>query len=81
MKKLQMNEDERIRAYLQRVIEVVVGIKNCGGTSDEEEVIAKILKSLTPAYKFKSMCSTLPLVRFYKCYDYFTMIDYMLGNH
>lgn len=54
MEKLQMKDDESIRDYVQRVTKVVVGIINCGGTYDEE-VIAKILRSLKPAYKTKAL--------------------------
>lgn len=58
-----MNEDESIRAYVQRVTESLVGIRNYGGTYDEDEFIAKILRSLTPTYKFKAMSiqETIPL--------------------
>ena len=53
MEGLKMREDESIRAYSQRVNEVVASIKNCGGTYTYKEVIAKIIRSITPAFKVK----------------------------
>ena len=50
----KMREDESIRAYSQRVNEVVVGIKNCGGTYTNKEVMVKIIRSVTPAFKAKA---------------------------
>lgn len=48
-----MQDDENVRAYVQRVTEVVTRIRNSRGTYTEEEVIAKILRSLTPVYNEK----------------------------
>lgn len=48
-----MRDDENVRAYVQRVTKVSIGIINFGGTYSEEEVITNILRSLTPVYKTK----------------------------
>ena len=47
----KMMEDESIRSYGGRISYIFVGIKTCGGTKEENEVIWKILKSLTPPFK------------------------------
>ena len=48
---IRMLEDESIRSYMGRVSEIVTGIKSCGGTKTEHEVIWKILRTLTPVFK------------------------------
>ena len=47
----RMMEDEYVRCYVGRKSEIVVGIKSHGGTKLDDEVIWKILKSLTPSLK------------------------------
>ena len=46
-----MMEDESVRRYIGRILEIVAGIKSHGGTKLDDEVIWKILKSLTPPFK------------------------------
>ena len=47
----KMMEDESIRTYVGRISKITVGIKAQGGTKDDDEVIWKILKTLTPPFK------------------------------
>ena len=47
----RMMEDESIRSYVGRIFDIVVGIKSHGGTKLYDEVIWRILKSLTPPLK------------------------------
>ena len=47
----RMMEDESIRSYVGRISEIVAGIISHGGTKSKDEVIWKILKSLTPPFK------------------------------
>ena len=44
-------EDESIRTYVGRISKIIVGIRSQGGTKEDDEVIWKILKSLTPLFK------------------------------
>ena len=44
-------EDESVRTYVGRISEIIVGIKSQGGTKEDDEVIWKILKTLTPPFK------------------------------
>ena len=44
-------EDKFVRNYVGRISKIVVGIRLHGGTKLEDEVIWKILKSLTPPFK------------------------------
>jgi hypothetical protein len=44
----KMMEDESIRTYVGRVLEIIASIRSQGGTKEDDEVIWKILKSLTP---------------------------------
>ena len=46
-----MMEDESIRSYIGRMSEIVTGIKSYGGDKIENEVIWKILRTLTPVFK------------------------------
>ena len=46
-----MMEDESIRSYIGIISKIVVGIRSHGGTKLDDEVIWKILKSLTPPFK------------------------------
>ena len=43
-------EDESTRSYIGRILEMVVGIRSHGGTKDDNEVIWKIMKTLTPPF-------------------------------
>ena len=47
----RMMEDEFVRSYVGRISKIFVGIRSHGGTKSEDEVIWKILKSLTPPFK------------------------------
>ena len=47
----KMMEDESVRNYVGRMSKIVVGIQSHGGTKEDDEVIWKILKSLTPPFK------------------------------
>ena len=47
----RMMEDESVRNYIGRISEIFAGIKSHGGTKSDDEVIWKILKSLTPPFK------------------------------
>ena len=47
----RMMEDEYVRSYIGRISEIVAGIKSHGGTKLDDEVIWKILKSMTPPFK------------------------------
>ena len=44
-------EDETIRTYVGRISEITIGIRSQGGTKEDDEVIWKILKSLTPPFE------------------------------
>ena len=46
-----MMEDESIRLYIGRISKITIGIKAQGGTKEDDEVIWKILKTLTPPFK------------------------------
>ena len=44
-------EDEFVRIFFDRISEIVARIQSHGGTEEEDEVVWKILKSLTPPFK------------------------------
>ena len=44
-------EDESIRTYIGRISKITASIKAQGGTNDDDEVIWKVLKTLTPPFK------------------------------
>ena len=44
-------EDESVTSYIDRISKIITGIKSCNGTKDEDEIILKILKKLTPPFK------------------------------
>ena len=46
-----MMEDESVRSYIGRISKIVAGIQSHGGTKEDDEVIWKILKILTPPFK------------------------------
>ena len=46
-----MMEDEFVISYIGRISEIVAGISSHSGTKLDDEVIWKILKSLTPPFK------------------------------
>ena len=47
----KMMEDESIRTYICRISKITIGTKTQGGTKEDDEVIWKILKTLTPLFK------------------------------
>ena len=47
----KMMEDKSIRTYSSRILKIIVGIRSQGGTKEDDEVIWKILKALTPPFK------------------------------
>ena len=47
----RMMEDESIRSYIGIILEIFARIWSHGGTKEEDEVIWKILKFLTPPLK------------------------------
>ena len=47
----RMMEDGSIRSYVDRISEIFARIRSHGRTKYEDEVIWKILKSLTPPFK------------------------------
>ena len=47
----KMMADEFVRTYIGRISWIIVGIKAQGGTKSDDEVIWKILKTLTPPFK------------------------------
>lgn len=47
----KMLEDETIKSYFARISKIVIGIRSCGGSKKEDEVVWQILKTLTPTYK------------------------------
>ena len=50
---LRMGDDENITTFMQRVNELVCGIRCAGGWLEELEIVAKVLRSFPVAYKFK----------------------------
>lgn len=48
-----MKEDEKISSFMDRINEIVMGIKCCGGSVSKDEVVSKILRVLPLAYKMK----------------------------
>ena len=47
----RMMEDEFVRSYIGRISKIIIGIKSYEGTKSNDEVIWKILKSMTPPFK------------------------------
>ena len=47
----RMMEDESVRSFIGRIFEIFARIRSHGGTKLDDEVIWKILKSLTPPFK------------------------------
>lgn len=47
----KMLEDEFVRSYVGRITKIVAGITSLGVKKSNDEVIWKILKSLTPPFK------------------------------
>ena len=68
-------EDEFVKIYIGRILEIIVGIKAQGGTKEDDEVIWKILKTLTPP--FKSIVQMIQLL--ISCTKYFTK-ERLLGR-
>lgn len=48
---LKMGDDENIHPYVPKVNELVLSIRNASGKIEEDEIIAKVLRSLPPSYK------------------------------
>ena len=46
-----MMEDESVKTYIGRISIINIGIKAQWGTKSDDEVIWKILKTLTPSFK------------------------------
>ena len=51
----KMMEDESVRTYASRIWEIIVEIKAYRGKKEEDEIIWKILKMLTPPFKKVAM--------------------------
>ena len=64
-----MMEDESIISHISRISGMVEGIWSHGGTKEDDELIWKILKSLTPPFKsIAQMIQSVmpyPVLRFY----------------
>lgn len=50
---LKMGYDENIHSFMDKVNDLVLGIKCADGTIEEDEIVAKVMRSLPPAYKHK----------------------------
>ena len=46
-----MMEDESVKSCIGKISKIVVGIKSCNRTKDEDKIIWNILKNLTPPFK------------------------------
>ena len=46
-----MMEDESVRTYIGRISAITASIKAQGGTKEDDQVVWKILKILTPPFK------------------------------
>ena len=47
----KMMEDESIRTFVGKISKISIGTRSQGETKQDDEVIWKILKSLTPPFK------------------------------
>ena len=47
----RMMEDESVRSHIGRISDIVAGITSLDGIKSDDEVIWKILKSMTPPFK------------------------------
>ena len=47
----KMMEDESIRTYVGRISKIFARIKGCRGKKEDDEIIYKILKTLTLPFK------------------------------
>ena len=56
----KMMEDEFLRTYIGRILEITIGIKAQGETKDDNEFLWKILKTLT--LPFKSLVQMIQLL-------------------
>ena len=72
----KMMEDESIRTYIGRISKITIGIRSQGGTKEDDEVIWKILKTLTPPFKLAVQMIQLLIY----CTKYFTK-ETLLGRH
>lgn len=50
---LKMGEDENINTFIAKVNDLVLGIRCVDGTLVEDEIVAKVLRYLPHAYKYK----------------------------
>lgn len=50
---LKMGDDENIHSFMAKVNDLVLGIRCAGGTIEEDEIVAKVLRSFLPSYKHK----------------------------
>lgn len=50
---LRMREDENISSFMAKVNDLVLNIRCAGGFLEEDEIVAKVLRSLPLAYKHK----------------------------
>ncbi|GLJ13134.1 hypothetical protein SUGI_0205960 [Cryptomeria japonica] len=48
-----MGDDENIHSYMDKVNDLVLSIRSVGGKIEEDEIVAKVLRSLPPTYKHK----------------------------
>ncbi|GLJ40342.1 hypothetical protein SUGI_0829440 [Cryptomeria japonica] len=48
-----MGEDENIDSFMAKVNGIVLGIRCVGGTIEEDEIVAKVLRYFPPTYKHK----------------------------
>ena len=51
---LRMKEEENISAYFLQVDEIVNSIRGLGENVDEESIVQKILRTLTPSFNSKA---------------------------
>lgn len=50
---LKMGDDENIHSFMAKVNDIVLGIRCASGTIEEDEIVAKVMRSFPPAYKHK----------------------------
>lgn len=48
---VNMMEDEYVRSYIGRILEIIPGTKTYGGTKEEDVVVWNILNTLTPTFR------------------------------
>lgn len=50
---LNMGEDENINTFMVKVNDLFLSIRCVGGTLEEDEIVAKVLRYFPPTYKHK----------------------------